>query len=130
MQRLTGGCACHSAACLVQTFLRGVQVVEHDRDALADVAAHVVNLANGGPAGARRRDQGPIRLDGARLVTAVTRIDDLPIRDELRGQSPYGAPQLTCLSIEHQREPVPAPEELVARSPSASPRRPEPQPLP
>ncbi|MFD4533961.1 histidinol dehydrogenase [Kitasatospora sp. NPDC058397] len=42
----TGGCACHSSGLSVQTFLRGVQVVEYDRDALADVAAHVVNLAN------------------------------------------------------------------------------------
>lgn len=41
----TGGCACHSSGLSVQTFLRGVQVVEYDRDALADVAAHVVNLA-------------------------------------------------------------------------------------
>ncbi len=30
----------------MQTFLRGVQVIEYDRDALADVAAHVVNLAD------------------------------------------------------------------------------------
>ncbi|MER7848500.1 histidinol dehydrogenase [Kitasatospora sp. NPDC096077] len=42
----TGGCACHSSGLSVQTFLRGVQVVEYDREALADVAAHVVNLAN------------------------------------------------------------------------------------
>ncbi|MFJ9440764.1 histidinol dehydrogenase [Kitasatospora sp. NPDC101235] len=42
----TGGCACHSSGLSVQTFLRGVQVVEYDRDALAGVAAHVVTLAN------------------------------------------------------------------------------------
>ncbi|MFD8081746.1 histidinol dehydrogenase [Kitasatospora sp. NPDC059722] len=42
----TGGCACHSSGLSVQTFLRGVQVVEYDRDALADIAAHVVNLAD------------------------------------------------------------------------------------
>ncbi|MFF7988683.1 histidinol dehydrogenase [Kitasatospora xanthocidica] len=42
----TGGCACHSSGLSVQTFLRGVQVIEYDRDALADIAAHVVNLAN------------------------------------------------------------------------------------
>ncbi len=29
----------------MQTFLRGVQVVEYDRQALADIAAHVVNLS-------------------------------------------------------------------------------------
>ncbi|MER7753984.1 histidinol dehydrogenase [Kitasatospora sp. NPDC097643] len=42
----TGGCACHSSGLSVQTFLRGVQVVEYDRDALADIAAHVVNLSD------------------------------------------------------------------------------------
>ncbi|MBB6121410.1 histidinol dehydrogenase [Nocardiopsis algeriensis] len=42
----TGGCACHSGGLSVQTFLRGVHVVEYDRDALADVAHHVIALAN------------------------------------------------------------------------------------
>jgi histidinol dehydrogenase len=41
----TGGCACHSSGLGVATFLRGVNVVEYDRAALADVAGHVVALA-------------------------------------------------------------------------------------
>ncbi|KUP98512.1 histidinol dehydrogenase [Thermobifida cellulosilytica] len=41
----TGGCACHSSGLSVQTFLRGIHVVEYDRAALADVAHHVVALA-------------------------------------------------------------------------------------
>lgn len=41
----TGGCACHSSGLGVATFLRGVNVIEYDRDALADVAGHVVALA-------------------------------------------------------------------------------------
>ncbi len=41
----TGGCARHSAALSVGTFLRGVQVVEYDAAALRDVAPHVVTLA-------------------------------------------------------------------------------------
>ncbi|MFG2821335.1 histidinol dehydrogenase [Kitasatospora sp. NPDC048365] len=41
----TGGCACHSSGLSVQAFLRGVQVVEYDREALAGIAAHVVNLS-------------------------------------------------------------------------------------
>ncbi|PWV54586.1 histidinol dehydrogenase [Nocardiopsis sp. L17-MgMaSL7] len=41
----TGGCACHSGGLSVQTFLRGVHVVEYDRDALADVAQHVITLS-------------------------------------------------------------------------------------
>ena len=41
----TGGCACHTGGLSVQTFLRGVHVVHYDRDALADVAHHVISLA-------------------------------------------------------------------------------------
>jgi histidinol dehydrogenase len=42
----TGGCARHSSGLSVQSFLRGIHVVEYDRDALRDVARHVVALAN------------------------------------------------------------------------------------
>ena len=42
----TGGCACHSSGLSVQSFLRGIHVVDYSREALADVAEHVVNLAN------------------------------------------------------------------------------------
>ncbi|MGH3763643.1 MAG: histidinol dehydrogenase [Pseudonocardiaceae bacterium] len=41
----TGGCARHSAGLSVQTFLRGVQLIEYDEDALFKVADHVVALA-------------------------------------------------------------------------------------
>jgi histidinol dehydrogenase len=41
----TGGCACHSSGLSVQSFLRGIHVVEYSRDALAEVGAHVVTLA-------------------------------------------------------------------------------------
>ncbi|HSN07377.1 MAG TPA: histidinol dehydrogenase, partial [Candidatus Angelobacter sp.] len=42
----TGGCACHSSGLSVQTFLRGIHVVDYDEAALLDVAHHVVALAN------------------------------------------------------------------------------------
>jgi histidinol dehydrogenase len=42
----TGGCACHSSGLSVQSFLRGIHVVDYSREALADVAGHVVTLAN------------------------------------------------------------------------------------
>lgn len=42
----TGGCARHSSGLSVQSFLRGVHLVEYDADALRDVASHVVTLAN------------------------------------------------------------------------------------
>jgi histidinol dehydrogenase len=41
----TGGCACHSSGLSVQSFLRGVHVVDYTREALAEVTAHVVTLA-------------------------------------------------------------------------------------
>jgi len=41
----TGGCACHSSGLSVQSFLRGIHVVDYDRAALAEVTGHVVALA-------------------------------------------------------------------------------------
>jgi histidinol dehydrogenase len=41
----TGGCACHSSGLSVQSFLRGIHVVDYSQEALADVAAHVVAFA-------------------------------------------------------------------------------------
>ncbi|NUR69939.1 MAG: histidinol dehydrogenase [Hamadaea sp.] len=41
----TGGCARHSSGLSVQSFLRGVHVVEYTEEALREVAHHVVTLA-------------------------------------------------------------------------------------
>jgi histidinol dehydrogenase len=41
----TGGCACHSSGLSVQTFLRGVHLIEYSESALFEVAPHVVTLA-------------------------------------------------------------------------------------
>ncbi len=41
----TGGCACHSSGLSVQTFLRGIHVVDYDEAALAEAASRVVTLA-------------------------------------------------------------------------------------
>jgi histidinol-phosphate aminotransferase len=46
----------------------------------------------------------------------MTRLDDLPIRDELRGKSPYGAPQLDVpVRLNTNENPYPLPEALVDR---------------
>ncbi|MEE1801609.1 histidinol-phosphate transaminase [Streptomyces sp. NPDC101062] len=43
-------------------------------------------------------------------------IDDLPVRDELRGKSPYGAPQLDVpVQLNTNENPYPLPEPLVER---------------
>ena len=41
----TGGCACHSSGLSVQSFLRGIHVVDYDEAALAEATARVVALA-------------------------------------------------------------------------------------
>jgi histidinol dehydrogenase len=41
----TGGCACHSSGLSVRAFTKSVHVVDYSRDALLDVADHVVTLA-------------------------------------------------------------------------------------
>ncbi|MFB6394828.1 histidinol dehydrogenase [Polymorphospora lycopeni] len=41
----TGGCARHSSGLSVQSFLRGIHIVEYDEPALRDVARHVVTLS-------------------------------------------------------------------------------------
>lgn len=44
------------------------------------------------------------------------RIDDLPVRDELRGKSPYGAPQLDVpVRLNTNENPYPLPDALVER---------------
>jgi histidinol-phosphate aminotransferase len=49
-------------------------------------------------------------------VSAVTSIDELPIRDELRGKRPYGAPQLDVpVRLNTNENPYPVPEALVRR---------------
>lgn len=41
----TGGCARHSSGLSVQSFLRGIHLIEYTEEALRDVAHHVVTLA-------------------------------------------------------------------------------------
>ncbi|NPC95364.1 histidinol dehydrogenase [Nocardioides sp. zg-DK7169] len=41
----TGGCACHSSGLSVRAFTKSVHVIDYSREALAEVADHVVTLA-------------------------------------------------------------------------------------
>ena len=102
----TAGCARHSSGLSVQTFLRGIHVVDYDEAALKDVSGYVITLA--------KAENLPVaRRGGAAEVRDVTsgqegaRLDDLPLREDLRGKSPYGAPQLHGSgAAQHQREPA------------------------
>ncbi|GGZ54518.1 histidinol-phosphate aminotransferase [Streptomyces inusitatus] len=50
------------------------------------------------------------------VETGPLGIDDLPVREELRGKSPYGAPQLDVpVQLNTNENPYPLPEALVAR---------------
>ena len=67
----TGGCACHSGGLSVQTFLRGIHVVDYTEAALRDVAAQVVTLAgaedlpaHGTAVTVRVQPPGPAEQDG------------------------------------------------------------------
>ncbi|MGW6482422.1 histidinol-phosphate transaminase [Streptomyces sp. NPDC055059] len=52
-------------------------------------------------------------MEGSRPVTGI---DDLPVRDELRGKSPYGAPQLDVpVRLNTNENPYPLPDPLVER---------------
>ncbi|MEU0571821.1 histidinol dehydrogenase [Nonomuraea sp. NPDC005983] len=68
----TGGCACHSSGLSVQSFLRGIHVVEYTREALAGAAGHVSVLADaedlpahGAAVRARFGWQVPVQGEGA-----------------------------------------------------------------
>ena len=67
----TGGCACHSSGLSVQTFLRGIHVVDYDRDGPRRGRRPRVRHARRGrgPARARRRPQGAVRLGDPRVTT-------------------------------------------------------------
>lgn len=75
----TGGCACHSGGLSVQTFLRGVHVVEYTREALAEAAEHVTALAeaedlpaHGAAVLARFSWQVPARVSARRPEQVLT----------------------------------------------------------
>src|SRR5665647_3535221 len=62
----TGGSACHSSGLSVQSFLRGIHVVDYTETALREVAHHVITLAgaedlpgHGEAVVARFRDSAP-----------------------------------------------------------------------
>ena len=67
----TGGCARHSSGLSVQSFLRGIHVVEYDQQALAEVAgAHRRPGRRRGPARPRRRGPDPADADGAHSTSS------------------------------------------------------------
>ena len=100
----TGGCARHSAALSVGTFLRPVQIVEYDEAALREVAPHVVAFAGAEDLPAH-----------GQAITARLSRPTAPVRPELRGLTPYGAPQLDVpVRLNTNENSYPVPDDVVA----------------
>jgi histidinol-phosphate aminotransferase len=125
----TGGTARHTGGLSVLTFLRGIHVVKCTESALArvapyidalggaeDLAAHVnavrVRLAATGPAPALASGEGTdAPVSGVGSGPAGT----LPLRPDLVGRVPYGAPQLdVAVRLNTNENPYPPPAGLVA----------------
>ena len=132
----TGGCACHSSGLSVQSFLRGIHVVDYTRDALAEVAHHVVTLAE-----AEDLPAHGAALQGAGSTGRSRRASE-PARDPASTTCPSGtscaaSPRTarrssTCpVRLNTNENPYPLPEPLVRRIAERVDRgRPAAQPLP
>src|SRR3954451_19122109 len=102
----TGGCACHSSGLSVRSFRKAVHVVEYDEQALREVAPHVVALAHA----------EDLPGHGAAItVRTAGAVMALPLREELRGIEPYGAPQLDVpVALNVNENPYPPSDAVVA----------------
>ena len=93
----------------MQSFLRGIHVVEYDQQALADVAGHIDALAGAEDLPAHA---AAVRIRQRPMGSTWT---ELPLRPELRGRTPYGAPQLPATHrLNTNENPYPLPAELLA----------------
>ena len=124
----TAGCACHSSGLSVRSFLKAVHVVDYTREA---------PRRGRRPRGHPRRRRGPARprRRRARAVRAgLTSMTFPPLREELRGIAPYGAPQLDVpvqLNVnENPYAPSPAVVADVATAVAEVDRHAEPLPRP
>jgi histidinol-phosphate aminotransferase len=92
----TGGTARHTGGLSVQTFLRGIHVVNCTREALADAAPHIDALGRAEDLDAHVKAVR-VRVGSAgtgRAGRSIAQPAEPPLRHDLRGRTPYGAPQL------------------------------------
>ena len=113
----TGGTARYTGGLSVLSFLRCVHVVECDQAALAEVAPYVDAL--GGAEDLTAHVQAVRVRVPARSGAAVTDLRSdrvsLPIRADLAGRHPYGAPQLDVpVRLNTNENPYPPSPALVA----------------
>ena len=133
----TAGCACHSSGLSVQSFLRGIHVVEYDEPALRDIARHVVTLAeaedlpaHGEAVTARFGDERPPVSDdaaAARATSVAAAAAPGPAGPDALRRAPARRPR----PAQHQRELATRCRTTSSRPSSRrSPRPASPQPLP
>ena len=133
----TGGTARHTAGLSVLAFLRGIHVVNCTKEALAEVAPHIDALG-GAEDLAAHVNAVRIRVPAGGTTAAATNTpatntaatnkgetsqvvvanevlsDDPPLRDDLRGRTPYGAPQVEARArLNTNENPYPPSPELV-----------------
>jgi len=133
----TGGTARHTAGLSVLAFMRGIHVVDCSAAALAeaapyidalgaaeDLAAHVnavrIRVPASGAARPGQQGPGPVTEEPGRRPAGGSRgvappgQHRPPIRPDLAGRSPYGAPQLDVpVRLNTNENPFPPPPALV-----------------
>ncbi len=119
----TGGTARYNAGLSVLTFLRGIHVVTCDAEALAGVAPHIAALGGAEDLAAHVaavRVRVPVLPAStatwqAGIGAAGDELAALPLRDDLRGEEPYGAPQVAARArLNTNENPYPPSADLVS----------------
>jgi histidinol-phosphate aminotransferase len=96
----TGGTARHSGGLSTLSFLRGIHVVEYTEQALGAVAGHIdalggaEDLASHVSAVRVRIPRSAVPAGSADPDDLAARLAGLPLRPDLAGRAPYGAPQV------------------------------------
>jgi histidinol-phosphate aminotransferase len=112
----TGGTARHSGGLSALSFLRGIHVVECDEAGLAGAAGYIDALGGAEDLAAHVqavRARVPAR-PGAPAPEPTAAVGPLPLRADLVGREPYGAPQLDVrVALNTNENPYPPPPALV-----------------
>ena len=116
----TGGTARHSGGLSVLSFLRGIHVVNCDQAALARVAPHIDALG-GAEDLAAHVNAVRVRVPASAAVQAAPERPEgpplrsgPPLRPDLVGRTPYGAPQLdVAVRLNTNENPYPPSPDLV-----------------
>lgn len=115
----TGGTARYASGLNSTQYLRSVQVVEYTQEALAKIEEPLVNLAKAEGLPAHGESLSKRHLADIGTASEVTNLPtslpvNLPFRQELAGEEPYGAPQLEVPArLNVNENPYPPSSEVV-----------------